>query len=41
MPNYYICTEEDLAEFYPHLKALFIDDAMLNIIKLNHSEEIA
>ena len=39
MPNYYICTEEDLAEFYPHLKALFIDDAMLNIIKLNHSEE--
>ena len=39
MPNYHLYTEGDLNNFYPILKALFIDYEMLNIIKLNHSEE--
>ena len=39
MPNYTICTEDELVDFFPTLKALFIDDEMLNIIKLNHTEE--
>ena len=39
MPTYTICTEEELAEFYPLLKHLFVADEMFNIIKINHSEE--
>ena len=39
MPNYHICTEKDLVDFYPILRTLFIDDEMLNIIKINHTEE--
>ena len=39
MPIYTICTEEDLAEFYPLLKHLFVAVEMFNILKLNHSEE--
>ena len=39
MPICTICTEEDLAEFYPLLKHLFEANEMFNILKLNHSEE--
>ena len=39
MPNYHLCTEKDLVDFYPILRTLFIDDEMLNIIKINHTEE--
>ena len=39
MPKYTICTVEGLVEFYPILKELFLEDEMINVLKLNHQEE--
>ena len=39
MPKYSIYTAEGLAAFYPTLKELFIENEMLNVCKLNHTEE--
>ena len=39
MPKYIIYTIEELVDFYPTLKKLFIEDEMINVCKLNHQEE--
>ena len=39
MPKYTIYTVEELVEFYPILKKLFLEDEMINVCKLNHQEE--